>query len=346
MQPMKRQEDVALSGTSLSESGAEVLEADLRNDPNDEASRLKLLGFLGGRSILDSSLRDRFAKHVVWFLERDPGQEIIGTPWCQVPLPDPAYSPIADAWERVLSRAELAPEVVFNAAKFYSLSDPDRCRDLLTRGEQIAPSRPQWAECLGTDLLRKVNVTRYFEDPRRERGLKPDEVRELAGRALVHLERALALESSRRSRLSILVKCAEAALGAGKPSEALRYADNAIELAAECPDEPHRPDFLHQAHVIRGCVAMESEDLVTARQELHAAGQQGDKRAPVLSSFGPDFHLAWMLLERGEQEVVLAYLDRCAAFWNPTRISRWRAEIERGERPRMIQGYDPLHVDE
>ena len=73
-----------------------------------------------------------------------------------------------------------------------------------------------------------------------------------------------------------------------------------------------------------------------------AAGKVGDKTAPVLSSFGPDFHLAWLLLQRGEKKAVLAYLDRCATFWEPKRISRWRAEIQRGDRPRMTQGFDPV----
>jgi len=342
MQTMEDQEEVALSGVILSEPEAEALESDLLKNPNNETCRLKLLGYLMGRSIMESSLRDRFAKHVVWFLERDPGKKIIGTPWCGAPMPDPGYSAISDAWERVLARPEILPEVVLNAANFYSLSDPDRSRDLLMRGERIAPSWPKWAEQLGTDLLREVSVTRRFQDPRQQSGLKPDGVREMSGRALAHLERALALESSPSRRLSILVKCAEAALGAGKLSEALRYSEETIALAAKCPDEPHRPDFLHEAHVVRGCVAVESGDVVTARKELRAAGEEGSETAPVLSSFGPDFHLAWLLLVRGEKEAVLAYLDRCAAFWNPRRISRWRALIERGERPQMTQGYDPL----
>ncbi|HKS16406.1 MAG TPA: hypothetical protein VJU16_03785, partial [Planctomycetota bacterium] len=126
--PREDDEAVALSGYSLSDEEAEALESRLRVNPNDEACRLKLLGYLLRRSILNSSLRERFATHVVWFLERGSGREIVGTPWCQAPMPDRGYSAIADAWERVLTSTDITPETLFNAAKFYSLSDPDRSR--------------------------------------------------------------------------------------------------------------------------------------------------------------------------------------------------------------------------
>jgi len=342
---MDRDEELALSGLNLSEEEADELEAALRRDPDDVDSRLKLLGYLFARNIQDPALRDRFATHVVWLLEREPGRDIVGTPWCGTAVPDPRFAAISEAWERILARPDVPPEVIFNAAKFYSLLDPTRSRELLMRGERMAPSWPKWAEEQGTDLLREAGVMRRFQDPRREPRTKPDTARRFAGRALEQLNHALSLESSAGRRLSILVKCAEAALGAGKLPEALRYADEAIAVAAECPEEPHRHDHLHEAHIVRGCVAVESGDFVTARKELLAAGEEGREDSPVLSSFGPDFHLDFLLLERGDRDTVVAYLDRCATFWNPKRISRWKAEIERGERPRMTQGYDP-HDDE
>lgn len=43
--------------------------------------------------------------------------------------------------------------------------------------------------------------------------------------------------------------------------------------------------------------------------------------------------LALELLERGEFEVVGAYLELCSAFWDSDRLDAWQAALAAGEIP-------------
>ncbi len=138
-------------------------------------------------------------------------------------------------------------------------------------------------------------------------------------------------------RFALLTECATAALESGRLAEALRYADAAIAMAPGCRDYFHRLDDLHQAHIVRGRVALAKGDVIEACAELAAAGAQGSSEAPMLRSHGPDFRLARLLFERDEVGAVLAYLDRCATFWKPTLVASWRDAIARGERIRLYR---------
>ena len=336
----------ALTGIHLSEAKAQALEAKLKENPSDIDSRLKLLGYLMQRQFVRPELGRTRVEHVLWFIEHHPDSEVAGSPLCQVHDPnDPAYQSVCDAWDRIVGRPDVGPNVLMNVARYFSVSDPQRARASLELGETIEPTSPEWAAQLGENLLRVVTVAQHAEDQGLKTEADPKALKETALEALAHFERALALAASSARRFQILPRCAQAALEAGRLPDAVRYADETIALAPQCLDD-HRPDFLHWAHIVRGRVAFEREDMTTACRELDAAGRQGSAFAPVLRSFGPDFRLARMLLVRGERKAVLSYLERCATFWNPKRISKWRAEIERRGFPLMFTGFDPKETDE
>jgi tetratricopeptide (TPR) repeat protein len=304
-------------------------------------SRLKVLGFLMQRHLGNPEVGQTRAEHVVWFIENDPENAIVGSPFCQVFKSDPAYERVRNIWDRVVDKPDAKTGVILNAAHFFSLEDPERSRALLERGERLSPLSPDWAEQLGQDLLRKVSVARAAEDRGGLGKESPQELKEAAIKALVHFERALAAANSTTRRFQILPSCAQAALESGRWAEAVRYSDEVIAIAPKCPDERHRPDFVHWAHITRGRASLEAGDLDSAARELLEAGKQGSAMAPVLRSFGPDFRLARLLLERGKVDPILSYLDRCSTFWKPDRIAKWRKKIEQGERPHMFTGFDP-----
>jgi hypothetical protein len=335
----RQQLQVALLGTRLTEDDANALEVAVANNPADVDSRLKLLGYYMMPQLTNRALRNKRAPHVLWFVENHPDSEIVGSPFCTVDNRDPSFQTVSDAWERALECGR--PEVILHAADFYRQSDPVRCRLLLERGEREVPSWPIWALQLGTDHFRAVEVARMFEARGDQTKPTEAELKSLAREALVHFERALALAPTVGWRFQILPKCMEAAEACGQLADAATYAEATIAISAECPDERHRPDYLHDAHIVRGHVALGSGDVTGACREIEAAGAQGSANAPVLRSFGPDFRLAGRLLEAHETKAVLAYLDQCATFWNPKRIAKWRAEIEQGGRPAMFTGYDP-----
>ena len=49
-----------------------------------------------------------------------------------------------------------------------------------------------------------------------------------------------------------------------------------------------------------------------------------------MSSYGPSMALAAELLDHGERDVVIVYLDKCARFWafGHGQIGQWKLEIQ------------------
>lgn len=76
---------------------------------------------------------------------------------------------------------------------------------------------------------------------------------------------------------------------------------------------------------------MAEGDVGRAKEHLLAAG--GDSGSRVLGSFGPNMMLAEELIERGEREAVLEYLELCSRFWDLDRIGAWADLVRAGRTP-------------
>ena len=74
----------------------------------------------------------------------------------------------------------------------------------------------------------------------------------------------------------------------------------------------------------------------TSNRRRHIFLESGKtKGSPNLNSFGPNMSLAKELLELGERDAVLEYLDLCGRFWKSgsDSIDQWKEEMARGEIP-------------
>jgi hypothetical protein len=106
-------------------------------------------------------------------------------------------------------------------------------------------------------------------------------------------------------------------------------------------------NVIHRANTILGRVALRRDDLEKAKQYLIQSGKTPG--SPQLDSIGPSFMLARELLEKGQKETVLQYLDLIALFWaNPEKarpygkklakehvqlLSKWKQKIKDGKIP-------------
>jgi hypothetical protein len=107
---------------------------------------------------------------------------------------------------------------------------------------------------------------------------------------------------------------------------------------------------IHEANTLLGRVALKENDLNQAREYLLKSGKC--PTSPQLSSFGPSYVLARELLERGEKDIVIDYLDLVYDLWaNPKNndsskspamannqkkidlLNRWKEEIMSGKIP-------------
>jgi hypothetical protein len=80
-----------------------------------------------------------------------------------------------------------------------------------------------------------------------------------------------------------------------------------------------------------GRILLRKGDVAAAKECLLASGQtSGD---PSLNSFGPNLLLARELLQVGQRDTVLRFLDECSqCFWNyrAAQIKTWQDAIQRG----------------
>ena len=130
---------------------------------------------------------------------------------------------------------------------------------------------------------------------------------------------------------------ARIALQKGKSSRAERDARQLLAIAERYQSDWNYGNAIHHGNLILGRVALRSGDVTGARDHLlKAADIEG---SPQLGTFGPNMRLALELLEAGETEAVLRYLERCEKFWEmgSEQIDDWRAQIGHGQIPNFGQ---------
>ena len=141
---------------------------------------------------------------------------------------------------------------------------------------------------------------------------------------------------------------AEASLEAGDMATAKRIAEKQLASNKNTKNWNYG-NVIHNANCLLGRVALRDGGRKQAGEFLLKAGQTPG--SPQLDSFGPDFDLARELLEAGEKQVVLDYLDLVARFWvdknkaskrplsqqiaqeHAESLEKWRAEIKAGKVP-------------
>jgi hypothetical protein len=126
---------------------------------------------------------------------------------------------------------------------------------------------------------------------------------------------------------------ATAAFEAGETAKAQRYASELLLSAPKFKNDWNYGNALHEGNVVLGLVALKRADIAGAKEHLLAAGQTPG--SPQLNSFGPNMTLAKELLEKGEREVVLTYLQSCGKFWKmgSDELQAWIATIKGGGTP-------------
>ena len=119
----------------------------------------------------------------------------------------------------------------------------------------------------------------------------------------------------------------------GKLTEARRYATELLQLAPKYSKDWNYGNAMHKGHIAIGRVELRNNNLSGAAEELIEAGKTPG--SPQLDSFGPNMILAKELLEKGDRESVIKYLDLCEKFWkmHGGLLKKWKEVIRAGRIP-------------
>ena len=118
--------------------------------------------------------------------------------------------------------------------------------------------------------------------------------------------------------------------------EAIRnLAQEYLTQAEDYKSDWNYGNAIHHSNLILGKVALREKKIEEAKIYLLKAGRTSG--SSQLKSFGPNMSLAKELLEIGENEIVLEYLDLCKIFWRKIfswwKIRKWKRVIRKGGIP-------------
>jgi tetratricopeptide (TPR) repeat protein len=214
-------------------------------------------------------------------------------------------------WNRNLESHGDELAVLKDAEKFFFGKDPEEADQLIHRIAQKEPNDKQWPGELA-ELYRMSGIPgRYIEDP--------------AARAIESYRRVLELTHNVTARESLAGDMAQALFKVGDLAGAAELAK--IHLRSK------DRTALQRSNTILGRVALRSGDVGGAKQYLL------DSSSPLaekdVSISGPTLVLAKELLQQGERDTVLQYLDNCLSLWPRGEgvLQLWIADIKNGRTP-------------
>lgn len=310
----------------ISAHDAAALEQGLTANPDNLAAREALINyyFLEMIKSRTADLEEKHDRQVFWLIENHPESALAGSPQASItPGADSteAYQHGKQLW---LEQVENHPDdqaVLRNAAQFLTALDGKTARDLLEKAWALDPGDAQTSSALAQSYeLERMQVPSL------------DEKETLAKKVLSLRESALEKQDG-EGRFYQLGDLAKSAFESGELDKAQEYASELLQSAPKFKNDWNYGNAMHTGNNVLGLVALQRGDISGAKEHLLAAGQTPG--SPQLDSFGPNMTLAKELLERGEREVVLTYLQYCGKFWKmgADSLQAWTTTISGGGTP-------------
>jgi hypothetical protein len=299
------------SGKTLTKAKVEELESELRKSPEKIESRLLLIGYYSanGRTATDHS---RLREHVLWMVQNHPEHPATAEPSLR-DLPDDVAgnAQILALWNKNVEQHRDDLAVLKDAEKFFFSKDPAEADTLIHQISAQEPNSREWP----TELAHLYGMF----------GIPGDHIDDPAQRALEAYRRVLELTKNPAARETLAGEMAQDAFKVGDFNAAAALAR--VHLQGPDRAAPQR------ANTILGRIALRSGDLAAADRYL--LDSAGPAAARDISISGPTLVLAKELLEHGERDAVLQYLEKCIVLWprGQDALQIWIADIKRGGKP-------------
>ncbi len=307
---------------------AKAFEEGLKLNPDNLTAREWLISYYFQAALRskEPDLEERREEHVLWLIEYHPESQLAGSPEAGIldlgsPKTSAAYQRGKQLWLEQVAKHPDSAQILRNAAMFLLLEDRATARELLEKASLLNPSD----SFVSSMLAQTYGLERMLAK-------SPAEKIALAQKSLAIRERALE-KASPDDRFDQLVDIANDAFEADDTEKAEQYASELLQLAPQSKDHWNYGNAVHKGNLVMGRIALRRGDIPAAKRHLLAAGETPG--SPQLDSFGPNMTLAKELLEKGEREVVLTYLESCAKFWKMggDQLRSWTATIKGGGIP-------------
>jgi tetratricopeptide (TPR) repeat protein len=306
---------------------ADALEEGLKTDPDNLEAREELIQyyFMAMARTRSTDFEETREKHVFWLIEHHPESELAGSPESGIfqmgPSGTEGYQRGKQLWLQEVEKHPDSPVILRNAAEYLLLYDRKVARELLEKAWLLSPGDAETSSMLARTYEQERDVV-----------ASPDEKAALSQKAVSVREQGLE-KSDAEERFYGLADLATSALQAGQIEKAQQYASELLASADKYKSNWNYGNAVHKGNIVLGLVELRREDVSGAKEHLLAASLTPG--SPQLDSFGPNMTLAKELLEKGEREAVLAYLQNCEEFWKMGRgkLEEWIATAKTGGIP-------------
>jgi hypothetical protein len=308
---------LCVSGGRLTSGEASRLERELDADPEALNARVELIGYYYVTRNSEASQRHFSLVH--WIISNHPEVDLQGFGSISAELAPEAYREGKRRWLVTLDQHPGRSDLIHHAADYLFQDDPTLTSMLARRGMELEPSSPYW----------HVTLARLATSALAAASSEIERVW-LGREAIGEFEKGIGLEKIPVRKAQLSIELAEVACSVGQISLATQAVAGVLTAIKASQDDA---DLLHRFHIVMGHVALALNDVQLAREHLEAAGSV--PASAVISSFGPDFTLASALLDRGERDSVLSYLECCKEIWTSKEgmLDAWKTDVESGVSP-------------
>jgi len=317
--------DAGMHGGEISPEEAKELEAALAEHPDDLWGRAVLMGYYH-RKHGDAEARAALEKHALWLIRNKPESIYAGSHEVQF-MPQffgkGPYTEAAAIWKEHVAKNPENPRILGNAAAFFMVSDQELTRKYLEKCAALEPANREWQSRLAASYSLSSMTANML-------GTKTPGQPEDAKKALEAKEKELSLTTGVAIRGRLMNDLASIAFEAGDIEKARKYATDVfagLKLERSWNDD----DLVHGANTVLGRVALKENDPVKAKEYLLASLEVKDLTR--LSPFGPSMTLAREMLEHGERDAVIEYMERCGKSWKKEIMKAWVDTIKAGGTP-------------
>lgn len=304
-----------LSGADLSEQKAAQLEALLDADESDYRSRAKLLGYYSNRR-KSKALEKKQVSHILWVLEHAPTCDLGKTPCLRFSKKRHPKS-YAHAERLILQQCELYksdPVVLSDLACIFVHEDLGLAEKLLKQAYSVSDGTHGIAFWL-SNVLHGLGILQNNQSKLRE--------------AVAYMQKEIEVKQPSR-KLEMQFWVAMYALDSGQ----YELASDTSKAMLGCGTHKDGQSE-HVAHYVLGTIALKDGNIPLAVEHLISSGRV--RSSPRLCSYGPMMGLAQGLLEAGERQSVINFLQDCKVFWDmgKRKLGKWIREIESGGTPTL-----------
>jgi hypothetical protein len=255
-------------------------------------------------------------EHLLWFIQHAPEYQYLGPDTLVFGEHDAEnYVRVKHEWMRQVQIYPNNVNVLVNAARFIDLSEQDEALELGSKAYAVDLKNVQAIEYLAHLYEQKMQYDK--REPKAH----------WAHQALQLRQQEMDVAAEKKNDLCLFDRLATDAFEAGDDVLAQKYAEEALRGGQQ--QDKLYCSVLHHENLMLGRIALKKGNLEEAKNRLLEAGKTSG------SFSNPNMMLAKELLEKGQREVVLQYLDECANFWKngSDKLNQWRIVIRGGGIP-------------